>query len=375
MKIAIPIIRFDKQGGIERHTYELVKELSAEHEVHIFAHQWEDISNPRVIFHYVPVFDIPILPPVSFPIMTTLMIKQEGCDVVYNNGAGYTFIQDVITTASLHTAWMEEAKKNGLRKYFLNPLHYYFFILEKYIYKKGRYKKIIAISNFIKAHLMTYFHIPEEDIIVIYHGVNLEEFNPENKNLIRKKIRDNYQIKENETLLLFVGKEYKRKGLRYIIDALDILQRDDIKLLVVGKDTSRYSKALATSFDKRVIFAGHSQDVASYYAAADIFVFPTTFDAFGMVVLEAMAAGLPVIVSNKAGSSELIENRVDGIVLNDCKNAREISQGIAYLMKDREAMKEMGEKARKKAERYSWEKISMETLAVFEEVFRKKQRI
>lgn len=160
--------------------------------------------------------------------------------------------------------------------------------------------------------------------MVIYYGVNFEDFNPKNRGFIRKRIRDKYNIKENEALLLFVGKEYKRKGLEYIIKALRFLQRDDIKLLVVGEDKSLDGRRFISTSDEKIIFVRHSQDVAQYYVAADIFIFPITFDAFGMVLLEAMAAGLPVIVSKRAGASEIIENKVDGIILNNYKDSKEI---------------------------------------------------
>lgn len=149
MKIAIPILKFNKEGGIERHTYELAKRFSKEHEIHIFANQWVDMDN--VIFNKVSVIKIPaLLQYPSFVVVNTLMLKRENFDIIYNNGCGTTLSQDIITSASLHKAWAKEAKKEKIKKYVLNPLHYWTFTIEGYNYKNRRYKKIIAVSNLLK---------------------------------------------------------------------------------------------------------------------------------------------------------------------------------------------------------------------------------
>ncbi|MFQ5646230.1 MAG: glycosyltransferase family 4 protein, partial [bacterium] len=211
------------------------------------------------------------------------------------------------------------------------------------------------------------YKIPEEDIAVIYHGVNLEEFHPSKK--LRKDIRKNLKIADQDTLLLFAGKEFRRKGLQYVFEALKILDNDRVKLLIVGQGETAAFKKIAENMgiDNNIIFAGHSDSISKYYAASDIFVFPSTFDAFGMVVLEAMATGLPVIVSKAAGASELIEDGQDGILLECYRDSQAIADKIK-LLENIDLRRDMGARARKKAERYSWEVTAGKTMEIFKEV-------
>ncbi len=366
MKIAIPLLRYNKEGGIERHTWELVKRWHRNHDIHIFANEWVE-TDQNVTFHKVPVIKKPeILRTPSFVLNNSRMLKKSDFDIILNNGCGATLTQDVIVAASLHKAWAEETKKAGLKRFFLNPLHYWTFAVEKYNYKNKRYRKVIAISEFIKYYLIKYYGLPDEDIAVIYHGVNLEEFNPAKSRLYRKAVRDEFRVSEDDLMLLFVGKEFKRKGLHYIFQSLSSLRDDRIKLVVVGEGEIESFKKIAVGLgiDRNVFFVGHSSDVVKYYVSSDVFVFPSTFDAFGMVVLEAMACGLPVIVSPTVGASELVEDMKEGILLNNYNDIERLVESIKLLLNNHALRKELSVNAGLKAEKHSWDKVADETMQV-----------
>ena len=374
MKIAIPIFSFSKDGGIERHTYELVKKISADHEIHIFSNRIENKDNLKIIWHKIPAVNFSILKSPSFVLLNSLMLRMEKFDIIYNNGCGATLVQDVITSASCHRAWMEETKKEGLKKHFLNPLHYWTVFIESLNYKNGNYRKVIAISNFIKKHLINYHQIPEDRITVIYHGVNLDEFNPQRKEESGSSIRKKYSLSPDDTVLLFVGNEFKRKGLKFVFEAMKILNNSNLKLLVAGNGEIKAFKALANELGilNNIIFTGYCSDISMLFAASDIFVFPSTFDAFGLVVLEAMASGIPAIVSGSTGASEIIDSGSDGFVV-DYNDSKMLSDIIKKLIENREFMTIIGKSARKKAEKYSWDLVAKKTLEVFEDVCRIKQ--
>lgn len=380
MKIAIPIFNFSKTGGIERHTYELVKRISKNHEVHVFSNILKNDDNLNIIWHKVPVFNFSILTHLLFVLINSIMLKKEKFDIVYNNGCGATFIQDVITSASVHLAWMKETKKEVLKKYFLNPMHYWTIFVESINYrniKMENYKKVIAISNFIKRHLMNYYLIPEDKIVVIYHGVSPDEFNPQKREKYFSLIRSKYSISKDDTVLLFVGNEFKRKGLKYVFEAMKILNNKNLKLLVVGNGEIKFFRTFADSLGigENVVFAGFCEDVSIYYSVADIFIFPSTFDAFGLVVLEAMASGIPAIVSASTGASEIIEHGVDGFVVDDYRNSSEFARVITDLIKSKELMNRIGKLARSKAEKFTWDSVAEKTLEVFKNVSGIKQTI
>ena len=133
----------------------------------------------------------------------------------------------------------------------------------------------------------------------------------------------------------------------------------NLKLMVVGKGDEKRFETMARNLgiSNRVIFVGVTRDVEKYYLAADIFAMPSRFDTFGLVVLEAMAAGLPVIISHSVGARDLVEQGVNGFVLSNDPSISEIVTSLTMMM-DREKRILMGKNGRRIALRYSWEKTA-----------------
>jgi len=115
----------------------------------------------------------------------------------------------------------------------------------------------------------------------------------------------------------------------------------------------------------RVVFAGHHADTERFFAAADLFVMPTLYEPFGMVIAEAMASGLPVITSRLAGAAELIDHKVDGVLLDEPTDQAAIAREITLLLREPEQAREMGRLARSKVEHYSWDYVVRGTEAVY----------
>ena len=109
-------------------------------------------------------------------------------------------------------------------------------------------------------------------------------------------------------------------------------------------------------------------DVGKIYAACDIFVLPTFYEPFGLVILESMACGLPAVTSKLAGAAELIDDGKDGIHLKDPKNFQVLAEELNYLMLNDSVRKKMGKNAREKAEKHTWERTAKIMLNAFEEV-------
>jgi UDP-glucose:(heptosyl)LPS alpha-1,3-glucosyltransferase len=117
-----------------------------------------------------------------------------------------------------------------------------------------------------------------------------------------------------------------------------------------------------------VSFLGSTREVEKIYAASDAFLLPTPYDEFAMVVSEAMACGLPVIVSREAGASELIQHRVNGLLLDDLRNIQELADYMESVLRDRAWATEMGRAARVTVEPMSWDGVAEETMRVYKEV-------
>ena len=129
-----------------------------------------------------------------------------------------------------------------------------------------------------------------------------------------------------------------------------------LKLIVVGKGDSRRFTALARSLGiaERVIFAGVTSEMEKYYLASDIFAMPSKFDTFGLVVLEAMAAGLPVIITQTVGAKDLVDPGLNGFILPDNPSVSDMTTALSVLMKPERRL-QFGENNQKIALQHSWE--------------------
>lgn len=370
MKIALVYRNFSKDGGVGKYLVELAQRFVKEHEVHLIT-TWYRHRIPSLHVHAAPI----ISKPASFEILSNAvkneltvgkLNKNHDFDVVHSQCAE-TFTQDVITVHSCPCEWIEIRKKERGLPFTMRPADWVTLAIQRCNYKKDNYKKIIAISEKIRQEILWYYNVPEEDVVVIPHGVDLEEFrhNPQ----MRQEIRKLHMINETDIVLLFSGWEFKRKGLEYIIRAIATLKDRNIKLFVVGKDNPAPYQKLASGLGigKSIIFTGFVPDIKDYYTASDVFVFPTTYEPFGMVITEAMASGLPVITNKIAGAAELMTNGYDGLLLDNPRDYREIAEKINLLVKDENLRRSMGKNARTTAEKYSWDEIAKRTLVVYKE--------
>ena len=375
MRIALIYPFFHTRGGIERYVVELAHYLNAKHDVSIVCNNWDEMYTGQFKFIKIPMLTKPFfLSSLSFSVMVFFRLNYEDFDIIHTQGAN-SFKQHIVHAHSCHKTWFFESLKAAKRfsnawwlKIF-NPLHYLTMFTETIQYKSRSFKCVIAISENIKTELMKYHKISPDQICVVYSGVKCDEFHPKHKDTFRNQIRAKYNLKEEDLVLVFVANEFKRKGLLVLLRAIAILKNTNIKLFVIGKDnrTPYQKEARSLRIYDQVIFVGSTGTLNHYYAASDIFVFPTQYEPFGLVIIEAMAAGLPVIISKIAGAAEIIEDRKDGILIKDVFDVNEIAEHLNYLIdaKSRDTMEKL---AREKAEKYSWDKVCKEIVNVYEQV-------
>jgi glycosyltransferase involved in cell wall biosynthesis len=226
--------------------------------------------------------------------------------------------------------------------------------------------RVIAVSQGLKNDLVESYGLGDEDVLVVPNGVDLDEFAPANRGRWRAETRARLGIPTEAAVLLFVGGDWFRKGVDHIVGALAKLQDLDARLLLVGEggeDVLAYSGAYE-QVRSRVIHCGTTQKVALLYAAADLFVFPSYYEAFPLVALEAVASGLPLLTSRINGVEELIEDGVEGYFVEF--DAEDIAAKARRLIEDPSLRAAMGGAARAKAAQYTWD----HTAARFLEVLR-----
>lgn len=391
MKIAFIVRGYSKQGGISRYVAELAEFFSQEHEVHVFANSWQDVSTDKIIFHKIPMIRgnfflkrkiygwATVFQVASFALMSRLIIKPEKFDIVHSFGDCFLPF-DVYTSQSCHKTAVHVARKSrkGIYNYFkntiLNPLNLIVFSIEKFSYQRGKKSVIISPTEWIKREIIEEYKVAKENIVVIPNGVDLEEFNPKNRKQFRDEVRKELNIKLDDIVLLFVAYEFKRKGLKYIIEAIPFLKNERIKLIVIGKEEIAPYLSLAEELKvaHQIIFLKPTP-LKKYYAASDIFIFPTLYEAFSLATLEAIASGLPILATKVSGTEELIQDGDNGFFIQ--RDGFDIAQKINLLIENEDNIKKMGENACKTAERYSRENVAHQTEEVYKKIYSLKERI
>jgi UDP-glucose:(heptosyl)LPS alpha-1,3-glucosyltransferase len=371
VRIAIVRKKYTFHGGAEGFSQSLITQLSrCGHEIHIFAIQWELSSSlPNVFFHKVRAVTFnSVLRDVSFALLSSRLLKRESFDVIQSHDK--TLYQDICRAGDgCHIEWLRQRwKRAGLAEkasIVVNPYHWLILALERTIFLQHRFRKVIAISEFVKKSLIEHYHVPEEDIRVIYNGVDLEKFHPRNRERHRSRIRRHYAIPDDAFVILFVGSGFERKGLRYLLQAVDLIAKP-VTVIVAGKGAAR--KYAGFSGRQRVIFCGPQPEVSSYYAASDLFVLPTIYEPFGNVHLEALASGLPVITTKLSGASEIITDGIQGYVVEVPDRYRELAEKIELVIGNTDLREAMGLQARKRAEEFSFGRYIDEVMRLYREV-------
>lgn len=369
--------RFDHQGGIERASYELATALGAQgSDVTLIAEavdppaspplQWQPVRMPKV-----PDFAIPAV----YPRRATKQVAGAGFDILHNQGACALMTQDVITAHSCHRAWWEMKFHGGeAARALLNPLHHVVLATERRNYSPGAYSRVIAVSKGVGRELTHHYAVPPERIRVIPNAVDIAKFQDARASDARVRVRAELGIRPDAFVLLFVGKEFRRKGLAPVIGALPKLPDSVVVLVVGGDDQAPFrAQAAAAGVGDRVIFAGHSPRVQDYFAAGDALVFPTLYEAFALVTLEAAAAGLPLLTTEVNGTEDFVMDGVNGFFIR--RDAGSIAGTVQRLIDNPVLTERMGRAAREGVGAYTWDRIAARTRDVYAEVAEEKEAL
>ena len=382
-KIAFALEKFSRHaGGAESYAVSLATTLIENGwEVHLIGQSW-DGEPKEAYFHemHIHKFLPAWLKLFFFAFKHKKIAMKQNCDVVV--GFGNTIYMNVYQShGGVHqfsTARMVYAERNIIKRIvkrlliLLSMKQWVRAWIESAPFRMNPRPKIVAIAHMIKKDMESFFHTSPDEIEVIYNGVDTKRHNLSLRQQIRGPLRDQWRVGENDIVFLFVAYDLKKKGMEPLVEAaakLKITGKDNFKIIVVGGSPYRSLLKFIERLDLKnhVIFAGRVKSIDDFYAASDVFVLPTYSDACSLVVIEAMASGLPSITTMVNGAAGIITDGASGYIISHPPKPSELADKMHLLM-DYEKRRRMSEEAFHAAQKYSAERNHREMMRVFEEV-------
>jgi len=234
----------------------------------------------------------------------------------------------------VHRAWLARRRKFDIPlKQFVRGAsrkHRDLLQLEESLFEERKAGRVIAASQMLVSEITDMYRYPADNIDVVRNGVPLDKFRFDPR--LREQSRAEFNLKQDQIAVLFVGSGWERKGLLFAIEALALCQNRKMRLLVAGRGDARRYKTTRLRFwrEEPVHFLGEVADLVPVYAAADIFILPTIYDPFSNACLEALASGLPIITTPSNGFSEIIDEGMHGSIVDNPANLVALRDAIGF---------------------------------------------
>jgi len=388
MKIGIDASRafIKKRTGIEEYSYQVIRHLKnelADCEVILYVRageinervkkfqlpeKWKikEIKMPRfwtqiglsreMIFHpvdalFIPAHTVPIIHPSGWLMRAVNFFKKEKIKkfktVVTIHGLEYEFLPKA------YSLWERFYMRTVIKK----SCHWA--------------DKIISVSKNTKKDLVKLYNVPARKIKVIYEGFSFVDEKPRRKKKNPRNVLKKYQM-DKDKYLLFLGRIEERKNLLRIIQSFEILKKEHQlphKLLLAGGLGYGYNNIVkyieASEYKKDIYLAGfiEDEDKREILKNADVFLFPTLYEGFGLPIIEAQSLGVPIVASNNSSIPEIIGNDMKTLLV-DPKEPKEIADTIYKILSDKKIRARLVNPGLKNVKRFSWENCAKEIAEV-----------
>ncbi len=369
MRIVINAVSWSKLiKGVDRYTIELIRHLAkidSNNEYYIFYGRWQDGFSKLATKHNFKFFPIKwssrrIFRHIWHSIFFPFLARRLRPDIVHLPNTMPLLFKAGKTIISIHDQLLE----------FSFPEKYGFFrsLARRLIVRMEADKSshIIAVSSQVKKELVQKLGARPSKISVVLNGVNTEIFNP--------SLRSTPPFGIKKPYILFVSVIDKNKNLQTLVKGYNLLPSDlkrKYLLVVTGKKGNAYpnvSNLIQTlNIKERVIFVNHIADeLPKMYANADLFVMPSIYEGFSLPVLEALASGVPVILSKTIAIADLLK---DCVMTFDPFDAEELSEKIAFIISNQEYAKKLVQKGYVLTRSFSWLSTARATLELYNRVY------
>jgi len=264
-------------------------------------------------------------------------------------GHGDTFFQDILF---MHNIVELEYKVSGIQRIEDSIIYK----VHNKILREKRFKLLINNSIMMKNYFFSKYEIPEERSFVLYPGHDESLFNTENLSDIRNNFRKKYNIKEKFVIGFITSGNFFKRGLDIFFDAISMLSEDILqktRIIVIGckKDVLQFIKNY--SLFKFLTIIEPFENIEEFYKSIDLMVHPARIEEFGMVVLEAMACGVPVITSKMVGASEIYKGDLQELLMDRSKSEL-IAEKISKIINQKDSLNYYRKLSKDCANQYTW---------------------
>ena len=368
MRIGITTRSMDNRiTGIGNYVYNIVRELKSSPSMeYILIHSKKSDNEWYKEFEELIIPRIPIIP-YAINSSIALSMKKDFDTVHETENMGIMFpskFRKILTIHSLYTYLYPATVPVSWRLKML---------VAKRFYPYHDIDKIITVSKTLKNEIMSVLNIPEEKIKVIYHGVDKNLFKRmEIDDNLTKEIREKYKLDTN--FILSVTTLQPIKNIPVLLKAFYIFKKKyglNQKLVIVGGKGWKYSEIYDLvrnlNIEKEVIFTGHvlNKELPIIYNLADLFVFPSLYEGFGIPLLEAMACGCPVITSNISSMPEVVGDA--GMLVNPY-DVNKLADAMAKILLNDDVRNDFINNGLERVCKFSWKNAAKETLEVYKHI-------
>lgn len=356
-------------GGTEADLRRMASGLAARgHEVHVFCARL-DATIEGVHRRRVPVVHAGrVARLLSFALAAPRAVARERWDVIV--GFGRTPWQDVVRAGGgTHRTYLSRMEAAGLRGRRRGPYHRAILWLEGRMYGPGGHRRILAVSRRVQEEIVGDYGVAADRIAVVYNGVDLVRFDPARRATLGPPVRAALGVRSTDHVCAAIGSGFRRKGFDLLLQLWRAAPPPDTMLVLVGDDErlARWRwEATRPPLAGRVAVTGPRDDVEAILAAADVVCAPSRQEAFGNVVLEACAAGVPVVTTRRAGAAELLDGPLGALVVDEPEDLPAIGRALSHALGPDATF--LARAARACAERHPWDTHLGDVEALFAEV-------
>jgi len=374
-------------GGLARHVKDLSLALANKgNEVHILTRGAEEApfyeENQGIHIHRV--YSLPLQTPdfmhwvnqLNFALVEkgVEVLNEDGFDIIHAHDWLVAYVARVLKhsyklplIATIHAT--EAGRNQGLH----SPLQNFIHSIEWFLSYESW--KLIVCSNHMEGEVKGLFGIPQDKVEKIPNGVYVKQFAEiHSQNIEFSKTVQNI-VNENEKMIFFVGRLVREKGVHVLIDSIPLIIREvpDIKLVIAGSgpmEGQLNHQIIRMGLEKNVKLTGYVDDdlLKQFYRRADVAIFPSLYEPFGIVALEAMASATPVIVSDTGGLSEIVKHGENGLKFTP-GNPNSLANQVKVILRDEKfAQKLAGTASENVISKYDWSSIAEKTHAVYESI-------